>query len=503
MPQTNSMKAVLNGRQLKKPQFQWTKQWYPIAVPEYLDPTRPHSITLLGRSIVIWNDGKTVQPPKKFGLFKRAKQKHIGKWRAFVDACPHRKAPLSEGRVEDSGELLCSYHAWSFSPEGHCLAIPQAPQHKEKSFRANPKASCNAMPTIEIDGLLWVWPDTSPDAALEAFAFESAPTGTHTPDTLRSPALIPELHDPSFEGRVKMLPWNTRELPYGWDFFCENVMDLAHVPVSHHGITGNRYTDAKELRLSLIRPVTTNGGFKYRTHDGILGSGCTTEFLPPSLVKITVDYPDGGKWILALYAVPTRPGYCRHHGCQILIKNSDGRYPHGLKEFARPIPRWLLHISASLFLHQDASVLHHQEKILAEEGFIAQSGSTDSYAQHVYTPISSDKSLLAFRQWLRSRAGGGVPWPHGVDPMPPRSRNGVDVYDVYRTHVKDCVHCQGALKNLQRARVGAFTTSAVFVAMRPQLGLLGAISGAAIAIGSGVALSKLIGMFFSEYFSHA
>ena len=33
--------------------FQWTKQWYPVAVVKFLDPSRPHGIQLLGKELVI------------------------------------------------------------------------------------------------------------------------------------------------------------------------------------------------------------------------------------------------------------------------------------------------------------------------------------------------------------------------------------------------------------------------------------------------------------------
>lgn len=51
--------------------FVWTRQWYPVAVLDCLDPARPHPFTLLGRRLVLWRDGS-------------------GAWRAFEDACPHR-----------------------------------------------------------------------------------------------------------------------------------------------------------------------------------------------------------------------------------------------------------------------------------------------------------------------------------------------------------------------------------------------------------------------------
>jgi len=39
---------------------------------------------------------------------------------------PRRAAPLSEGRVEEDGTLMCSYHAWRWDGEGELAHVPQA-----------------------------------------------------------------------------------------------------------------------------------------------------------------------------------------------------------------------------------------------------------------------------------------------------------------------------------------------------------------------------------------
>jgi phenylpropionate dioxygenase-like ring-hydroxylating dioxygenase large terminal subunit len=36
--------------------FQWTKQWYPVAIAEFLDPSCPHKIQLLGKDLVLWRN---------------------------------------------------------------------------------------------------------------------------------------------------------------------------------------------------------------------------------------------------------------------------------------------------------------------------------------------------------------------------------------------------------------------------------------------------------------
>jgi nitrite reductase/ring-hydroxylating ferredoxin subunit len=87
--------------------FNWFKQWYPIGVAAYLDEGKPHSIQLLGKEFVLWYSQTDKQ------------------WSVLADACPHRLAPLSEGRVEPDGTLMCAYHAWKFDASGACVKIPQ------------------------------------------------------------------------------------------------------------------------------------------------------------------------------------------------------------------------------------------------------------------------------------------------------------------------------------------------------------------------------------------
>ncbi|MBD2169271.1 Rieske 2Fe-2S domain-containing protein [Calothrix membranacea FACHB-236] len=397
--------------------FQWTKQWYPVAVVNFLDPSRPHAIQLLGKDLVVWRD-------------------NFHKWSCFEDFCPHRLAPLSQGRVESDGTLLCAYHAWRFDSQGKCVSIPQSKDEQTATEHcSNSRSSAMSYPTQELQGLLWVWAESGKEAQLES--------------QLRTPQIIPELEDKSLQ--TTHLFWNIRDLPYGWDFFMENVADPAHVPVSHHGLVGNRYQDANYLDLVCIKQISTGEGFAFE----IKPTAPTIEraihdFQPPSHMRIVSTSIDGGKLILALYATPTRPGWCRHIGSQVLVKNESGKTPKGLGIFGLPMPTWLGHVLSSLFLHQDLVFLHYQQKILAKH-------QNSRWLDAVYTPNPQDKMVITFRQWLEKKAGGSIPWAGGYNSHPsPSELDKQQLFDVWTTHTQNCRVCQDALNNIKRLYTSAY-----------------------------------------------
>lgn len=420
--------------------FDWTRQWYPVAVPDALEPDRPHAITLLGLELVIWRDGS-------------------GAWRCFQDACPHRQVPLSEGRVEADGTLLCAYHAWRFNGEGQCVRIPQAMDAAtEASHCANPRSRPTAYPTLERQGLLWVWPESG-DGGLR-----------HCRE--REPDRIEELDDSS--GRVVAGPWNVRDLPYGWEFFMENVADPAHVPVSHHGLVGNRYTGAQYVRMPTVRSPSTREGFAFAVEpvpDAI--ERAVHDFRPPALMRIASEFKDGSALLLVLYASPTRPGWCRHIGRQVLVRNPSGALPRGLAFFSAPLPVWALHVLASRFLHQDLVFLHRQERTLAH--------GAAPWADRFFTPNPQDRMVITLRQWLARHAPGGIPWADSAAVA--RAAEGpTDPFDVWHTHTAHCRQCRAAHTNILRGRNGATLLSIALLALA--VGVDARASAAAIVSGS-------------------
>ncbi|MFZ9628545.1 MAG: Rieske 2Fe-2S domain-containing protein [Ilumatobacteraceae bacterium] len=86
-----------------------------------------------------------------------------GSYAALQDACPHRKLPLSMGRVQ--GDVIeCGYHGMMFDCSGACTKAPT-------NNTVPPNASVRAYPIQARYGLLWIWMG-DPDLADPATIFE-------------------------------------------------------------------------------------------------------------------------------------------------------------------------------------------------------------------------------------------------------------------------------------------------------------------------------------------
>eukprot|EP00960_Hanusia_phi_P036418 752303-Hanusia_phi.AAC.5 len=107
--------------------FSWI-DWYPVMPSKDLKKDQPNPIVLLGLDLVVWWH----QPS--------------GTWSCFADECPHRLAPLSEGRIDKNGNLQCAYHGWEFNQEGGCERIPQ---DATEQMKCDKKACAKSYPVME------------------------------------------------------------------------------------------------------------------------------------------------------------------------------------------------------------------------------------------------------------------------------------------------------------------------------------------------------------------
>jgi phenylpropionate dioxygenase-like ring-hydroxylating dioxygenase large terminal subunit len=374
----------------------WQQAWYPVADLRDLDPAQPRAFTLLGQDLVLW--------------FERSS----GSWRAFADVCPHRLVPLSEGRLSDDGQLECPYHGWRFNGEGRCTAIPQAQPEQAISQRSH----CRSYATASAQGLLFVF--SGDPAAADA---------TPLP-------LVPLLQEQGNGGWADgwLVQDTFRDLPMDALTLLENVLDVSHVPFTHHATVGRRENAGPvELELTSFGPEGFSGLWQEGPRRGRLGSQ-TTHFQAPGLMWHDLTAPGFARFLTVVYATPTRPGECRLFA----------RFPF---QFRSPWParllglrpRWLQHIGNHTVLEDDQVFLHWQERTLE------QRGGSPRANRSFHLPTSADRYVRALHDWVNRY--GGEPFPG--QPLPPRL-NRVALMDRLEAHTRHCRSCATARRRLQR-----------------------------------------------------
>ncbi len=157
---------------------------------------------------------------------------------ALEDACPHRKLPLSMGRIKDDA-VECGYHGLTFDCAGRC--IDAATQQ-----RIPPFARVRSYPVYDRYGLLWIWMgDASRANPEEILPIENH--GNPAWHTTQGDSMLCASH-------------------YLW--LVDNLLDPSHVAWVHRSSFAGAGTDRTPLELSVTR-------------DGVISSRWMLDQPPP------------------------------------------------------------------------------------------------------------------------------------------------------------------------------------------------------------------------------
>ena len=119
------------------------RYWMPVGAVAELDDNPTKQIRLMGEDLVIYKD--------KSGTY------------GLIDLhCPHRRADLSYGWVEDCG-LRCNYHGWAFDEKGNCISQPfEEVTHPDANYKERIKIKAYKIEAKA--GMLWAYlgPDPAP-----------------------------------------------------------------------------------------------------------------------------------------------------------------------------------------------------------------------------------------------------------------------------------------------------------------------------------------------------
>jgi phenylpropionate dioxygenase-like ring-hydroxylating dioxygenase large terminal subunit len=181
------------------------ENWYVAATSRQVRTGKPFGATLMEEPLALFRgqDGRVT---------------------ALLDRCLHRNAPLSRGVVFD-GCIGCPYHGWTYNGTGQLVIVPSegaAPAPRPDMF-------VQRFPTIEQDGLIWVYLGTA-DRANEKRPFRLPHAGEQGWSSY--------LMRTAFHGDVTDL--------------VENFMDVPHTAFVHSGWF-RRAANAKPVEIELER----------------------------------------------------------------------------------------------------------------------------------------------------------------------------------------------------------------------------------------------------------
>jgi len=117
------------------------RYWMPIGAVSEFDDKETKPVRLLGEDLVLYKDKSGT-----FGLIDRH--------------CPHRRADLSYGFVEECG-LRCNYHGWLYDHNGACIEQPYEDTISEDGKAKNP-VTIKSYPVEAKAGLLWAYLGPAP-----------------------------------------------------------------------------------------------------------------------------------------------------------------------------------------------------------------------------------------------------------------------------------------------------------------------------------------------------
>ena len=174
--------------------------WYVAALSPEVGRV-PKAIKVLGEAVVLYrtSNGTAV---------------------ALEDACPHRKLPLSLGRIKGDA-IECGYHGLTFDPFGKC--IDAATQDKIPPF-----AKVRSYPVQDKYGLLWIWMGESSLAETHP-VFEMDNLGQLGWGLTQGDQLLVDCH-------------------YLW--LVDNLLDPSHVAWVHRTSFAGNGTDATPLQIA-------------------------------------------------------------------------------------------------------------------------------------------------------------------------------------------------------------------------------------------------------------
>jgi len=417
--------------------------WIPLGSAKGLEGLGPQRIRLMGIDLVVWHTTGAGTPNNntdKKNKKSKGPEKQELIWTAQVDACTHRLAPLSQGRVNPKTNCIeCPYHGWNFDTEGTVQHIPQLePTKSITSVQKNQGGNIQTFPVHPVGDLLFVF-------------LPSSLHGEMFPQSLLPEEWYPHLSNQLKDGKQIFV----RDLPYSFDFLVENFMDPAHIPFAHHKLQSTR-DDGMPIPIEELVSNFTHVEASFKDVTAKRPRDAYASFQRPSFYHFGEYKGDDGEIDeasgkpskvpkLCIWLAPVEAGASRVFFVSPPIK----------------VPTFLLHAGSNRFLNSD-TWLHDNEREVIKRKEAGAKGVEKKLAGMDYIYASqSDKGVSIFRKWWKNNGFADAPaHTFGMATMKQlentqkggRLLSRREQIDPWEGHTKHCSSCRKSLGYMKKGQ---------------------------------------------------
>ncbi|WP_418061059.1 Rieske 2Fe-2S domain-containing protein [Pimelobacter simplex] len=218
----------------------YARGWHCLGLSKDFRDGQPHQVMAFGTKLVVWEDAD-------------------GELRVLDAYCRHMGGDLSQGTVKD-GNIACPFHDWRWGGDGRCKQIPY-------SRRVPLRARTSAWPTLDQDGMLFVWNDPQGNPPIAEQAIPKIPGATSDEWT--------DWHWYS----IKIDGSNCREI-------VDNVVDMAHFFYVHYSMPTYFKNIFEGHVATQVMNGTDRGDIAVPSEDGstLLAVKSTASYFGPSFM---------------------------------------------------------------------------------------------------------------------------------------------------------------------------------------------------------------------------
>lgn len=225
----------------------FARGWHCLGLTKDLGDGKPHSINAFGQKLVVFRGAD-------------------GQLNVLDSYCRHMGGDLSQGTVKGN-EIACPFHDWRWGGDGKCKLVPYA--------KRTPRLARTAKwPTLEQDGMLFVWND---------------PEGSAPPEQNYIPRIEQAGSDEWTDWH-----WYTTVVNVNCREIIDNVVDMAHFFYIHGSVPSH----FKNIFEGQIATQYMNGGgrddMQGTEGEKMLGSTSVASYYGPSFMidDLTYHYPE-------------------------------------------------------------------------------------------------------------------------------------------------------------------------------------------------------------------